>query len=270
MRDLIRSPRLRALALPAALVAVGFVGRYAVPWPVLRAVLVAPAVLWVPGHCVVGALGLRAAAGRWSAPLAVLLSIIVTIAAALVSYAGFGYVPLGTMPLWVSLGSLLLAAPRAPAPAATPRETVRALGFGTAFGAGALAVAALVAGLVHVLPSQQQPGYLAFSFGGDFADVPGVVRAQAGGMLDIPVSVTGSGQDLSGLTVSVARDGKPIANTDPVPVLIDASGQGYAHVQLPIATACISRYSFTLQHDATSLRLLDLYVTSSSSAGCHV
>jgi hypothetical protein len=260
--------RLRAVAAPAALVAVAFVGRYAVPWPDVRAVLVAPALLWVPGYGVISALGLRSALGRWAVPFAALLSLVVMVCAALISYAGFRYVPLGTLPLWVSLGSLPLSAWR-PRHARPPRESLRVAGFGAAFGAGAVVVAALVAGLVHVLPSQQQPGFLAFSFGGDFADVPGVVQARAGGILEVPVSVSGSGQDLSGLTVAVARDGYPLATTPTVPVQVSGSGHGYARIELPVPAACLSRYSFTLRRADASLRLLDLYVTTGKLAACH-
>jgi hypothetical protein len=259
---------MRSLALPAAAVALAFVGRYAVPWPVPRAVLTVPALLWVPGLGVLSALDLRRAAGKWSVPLAMLLSIIVLIAASLISYAGFGYVPLSALPLWVSLGALPLCALH-PAPAQTGRELLRKAGRVATFGVGAAAIAGLVAGLVHVLPQQKQPGYLAFSFSGDYATVPGVVQARAGATLDVPVAVTGAGEDLRGLTVSVARDGAPIANTAAVPVAIDASGQGYARIQLPIANGCISRYSFTLRRDAASLRLLDLYVTTDHLATCH-
>lgn len=270
----IRTPALRALALPAAFVALGFLGRYAVPWPIPRAVLVAPALLWVPGHGVLSALDLRRAAGRWAVPLAVLLSVIVMICASLVSYAGFGYVPLSVLPLGVSLGALPLAAlhpePVAEEAPLVGREALRKVGYAASFGVGAAVIAGLVAGLVHVLPTQKQPGYLAFSFAGSYAAVPGVVNAPSGGTLTVPVAVSGPGQDLSGLTVTVARDGAPIANTEPVPVRIDASGQGYAQIQLPVATSCLSRYSFNLERETASLRLLDLYVSSDHRASCHV
>ena len=273
MRTLIpRNPAARALALPATLVVLAFIGRYTVPSPIPRAVLTIPALLWIPGHAFLCALDLRRAAGRWAVPLAVLLSVIVLVGTSLISYAAFGYVPLSTLPLWVALGALPLAALH-PVPAeeqaSTGREALRRTGYVATFGVGALAIAALVAGLVHVLPQQKQPGYLAFSFDGSYAGIPGVVQAAAGGTLDVPVAVNGPGQDLSGLTVSVARDGRPIANAAPVSVRIDASGQGHAQIRLPVAASCLSRYSFTLRRDAASLRLLDLYVTTDHLASCH-
>lgn len=272
---ILRGPVARALAPSAALVALAFVGRYAVPWPIVRAVLTVPASLWVPGHAVLCALDLRRAAARWAVPLAVLLSVVVLVGVSLICYAGFGYVPLSTLPLWIGVGALPLAAMN-PDPALEPdqaraagRETLRKAGYAAAFCAGALGIAGIVAGLVHVLPAQRQPGYLAFSFAGSYADIPGVLQAQAGGTLAVPVAVSGPGQDLSGLTVTVARDGAPIANSAPVPVRVDASGQGYAQISLPVAASCLSRYSFTLRHDAASLRLLDLYVTTDRLASCH-
>jgi len=54
--------------------------------------------------------------------------------------------------------------------------------------------------------------------------------AHKGATLDVPVAVDGPGQDLSGLTVTVARDGEPVASAGHVPVRIDAAGRGHAQI----------------------------------------
>jgi hypothetical protein len=258
------------IALPAALVALGFVGHFAVPstLPVLRAVLVAPAVLWVPGRCVLSRSGIPASAGKWTTPLAVLFSIVIVIVASLIAYEAAGHVPLGTLPLWVSLAALPLCHWHAVPPSTGARNPARTLGFVAVFTAGALAVAGIVALANHLLPAQQQPGYLAFSFGGSYADVPGVVRVKAGSVLDVPVSVTASKQDLAGLTVAISLDGHPVPGAAAIPVSVAGSGQGYAQIKLTVPKTCLSRYSFTLGRPAASLRLLDLYVTTDGMAAC--
>jgi hypothetical protein len=270
MISLPKASRFPEITLPAALVVLGFVGHFAVPstLPDLRAVLVVPAMLWVPGRCVLSRSGIPALAGKWTAPLAVLLSIIVLIIASLITFAVLGHVPLGTLPLWVSLAALPLCPWRSVAPRPGVISPLRTLVTAIGFTAGALAVAASVALADHVLPTQQQPGYLAFSFDGSYASVPGVVRTQVGDVLDVPLSVAASKQDLTGLTVTVMLDGKPVPGGQAVPVSAAGSGQGYARFALTVPKTCLSRYSFALNRQAAQLRLLDLYVSTDHMAAC--
>lgn len=279
--------RLPEIAVPALLVVLGFTGHFAVPstLPYLRAVLVLPAVLWVPGRCALSRTGIPAAAGRHTAALAVLASIIILIVASLGTNLVLGHVPLGTLPLWISLAALPLCRMRPVS--AEPGGTGSARGLLSAVGfvAGLLAVAGTVAAANHYFPGERQPGFLAFSFDGDYAGVPGVVRTQAGGVLDVPVAVTASQQDLTGLTVTVTVDGKPVPGAQVVPVSVvpagangatgtgsvtgvTGSGQGYVHFTLTVPKTCLSRYSFALDRQATQLRQLDLYVSTDDMAAC--
>ena len=266
-----RNPDINELIMLSSLLILGVIGYFVVPAGAGRAVLVLPALVWIPGRCLVVCLGLHRSAGFWSAPLSVLLSFAAMIAAALVQYAAFRRVEFGPLPLWVSLAALQLIAWRPRRPAPSSRQWARAGPWRTAglFFAGTAASAAVLAGVYHVLPAQQQAGYLQFAYAGHYAALPGVVSASAGQQLAIPFNVTASDESTSGLSVVAHLDGHQVGPAVPVALAPNAAAPGVtgdAVMDLDVAAGCLSRYTFTLEQHSTAVRTLDLYVTTAGGS----
>jgi hypothetical protein len=91
-----------------------------------------------------------------------------------------------------------------------------------------------------------------------------VVNANGGTVLRVPVSVTASGENLSGLAVAVTVEGRTVPGTTAV-----RDGAAVVSVPVPVG-ACVGRVSLTLERGSTPLRLLDLYLKTSHKASCHV
>jgi hypothetical protein len=280
----------------AGLLLLGVLAYLLLPGGPLRAALVLPTVLWVPGRCLVVRLGLVRLAGFWAVPLSVLLSIATLVLTALVVYAVNGRVAFGPMALWTALAALQLIAwrryrrlSRVPEqePAAEPAHARAAewrpshpvlSGAGLLLGGGAAAV--VLTAVYHVLPAQKQPGYLAFAYAPGFAALSGVVDATAGQRLTVPFTVTAAQQDTNGLTVVASLDGARVAppaevavvHTGPAPRAADGStdahdAEGAARLAVTVPAGCLSRFTFTLERAGTALRTLDLYVTTDRLAG---
>jgi len=257
------------ITVPAVLVVLAFAARFALPGGVMRAVFVVPAILWVPGRCFISRLPIPRSMDTWLVPLAVLFSIAALIATSLVVYAMLGHVDLSTLPLWTALGSLLVCRPRAEsAPGRSAFRETHLVRFAALFCVGTLVAAGIVAGVFRVLPAQQPTGYLAFSFAGSYATLSGVMPAQAGSILDVPVAVNAAQESLSGLTVAVTLDGKPDPGMQAVAVRLADPELGAATIELTVPVGCLSRFSFSLQRHNVQLRLLDLYTTTDHLAAC--
>lgn len=263
----------RELTAQAGLLALAAIGYFAVPPGPGRAVLMLAAIVWVPGRCLVVRFGLHRSAGFWAVPLSVLLSFAALIAAALIEYAAFRHITFGPLPLWVGLGALLLNAwrPRPAVARAARGPTVNPWRTGGVFLAATAVSAGVIAGIYHVLPVQQQAGFLQFAYAGQYATLPGVLDASAGQRLTIPFEVAATGEDTAGLTVVAQLDGRQVGPAVPVPLAADASVpgvSGHAVVDLDVAAGCLNRYTFVLERGGTALRTLDLYVsTAGPSAG---
>lgn len=285
----------RETAACAGLLLLGVIAYLLLPTGPLRAVLILPTVLWLPGRSLVVRFGLVRVAGFWAVPLSVLLSMAVLVLVALMVYAINGHVAFGPVSLWTGVAALLLIAfrgyrrldwPTVPASAAESApgpEAARAVDWRPAHpvlaGAicllGAAASAAVLAAVYHALPVQKQPGYLAFAYAPSFAAVTGVVDATAGQQLTVPFTVTASRQNTNGLTVVASLNGSRVAtpatvsvvDTGPAPRAADGStdahdAQGTASLVVTVPPGCLSRFTFTLERAGAVLRTLDLYVTT--------
>jgi hypothetical protein len=253
-------PLLRRIALPVALVAMAALGYAFVPGGVVRAVLVLPAALWVPGRGLVALFGIGTGAGRWRTPLSVLLSLLTFIVGALLANALGGSVPVAVLPLAVSV-ILLPAHLVGDAPSERPTVSTGVLvRFGAVFGVAALAAGAVLWSVNSALPKQQTAPYLEFALAGQYAHVGGTVPVTAGQRLRVPVSVTESGAESSALTVHAVLNGQTIGK--PVPV------HDTAEVDVTAPAGCISRLSIVLARGATELRSVDLYLKSTSDPAC--
>ncbi|MCC9308200.1 hypothetical protein LN042_14065 [Kitasatospora sp. RB6PN24] len=263
-----RRSALPLFAAQAALVLLALLGEQAVPGGPARAVLVLPVLLWTPGRSLVAGLGLARGAGRFLAPLCVLLSILALIAGGLLCYAVLGRVRLAVLPFAVSTALLPLclrerraARPRLPDLLADGRR-------GAVYGVGVLAAAALLWAVAGHLPGAPQQPYVSFSLGAPYAQVSGVLPAAPGQRLDVPV-VAGASRpaDLAGLTVSAGFDGA--GWSDPVALTGTAPGQGAARLQVTVPrTGCLHRVELRLSRGAEQLRSVDLYVRTGEGSAC--
>lgn len=252
------TPLLRRMPLPVALVAAAALGYAFVPGGVVRAVLVLPAALWVPGRGLVALFGIGTGAGRWRTPLSVLLSLLTFIVGALVANALGGSVPVGVLPLAVAV-ILLPAHLVGDAPSERPAVSTGVLvRFGAVFGVAALAAGAVLWSVHSALPKQHTAPYLEFALAGQYAHVGGTVPVTAGQRLRVPVSV--AGDESSALTVHSVLNGHPIGK--PVPV------HGTTEVDVTAPAGCLSRLSIVLARGATELRSVDLYLKSTSDPAC--
>jgi len=285
----------REAATCAGLLLLGSIAYLLLPPGPLRAVLILPTVLWVPGRGLAVRFGLDRIAGFWAVPLSVLLSIATLILTALVVYAVNGHVAFGPVALWTGLAALQLLIwrryRRLEAATATESATAPALAraadwrpahpvaLGAIFVLSTAASAAVLAGVYHALPAQKQPGYLAFAYAPGFTALTGVVDAHAGQQLTVPFTVTASRQNTNGLTVVAALDGARVAapapvsvvDTGPAPRAADGStdahdAQGTARLLVTVPSGCLSRFTFTLEREGIALRTLDLYVTTDGLA----
>lgn len=249
---------LRRMALPAALVAAAALAYAFVPGGIVRAVLVLPATLWVPGRGLVALFGIGTGAGRWQTPLSVLLSLLTLIVAALLANALGGSVPVAALPL---VASVVLLPAHLVGDAPTDRPTVSngaLVRFGAVFGVAALAAGAVLWSVIGALPKQQAAPYLEFALAGPYARVSGTVPVTAGQRLQVPVSVTGD--ESSALTVQAVLNGSAVGK--PVPV------HGTTEVDVTAPAGCLSRLSIVLTSGATQLRSVDLYLKSTSDPAC--
>ncbi|MDH6132178.1 hypothetical protein P3T37_001563 [Kitasatospora sp. MAA4] len=263
-----RSTRTAALAPPALLTAVAVAGHLAAPAGPARAVLVLPAVLWVPGQSLLSGLGLAGAAGRFRLALAGVLSVVALIAAGLLAYAVSGHVPLAVLPLWVC--AALLPLNLASREEAAPQLLERAR-FGTLYCAGVLAAGALLWGVAAQLPTTPQQPYLSFSLGAPYTRVQGVLPVQAGQRLTVPAAVQASqAGELTGLTVGVLVDGSAPAGQPPAAVQAGAdAASGTAQLQLTVpSSGCLHRVELVLQRAGTPIRSVDLYLRPAGGPAC--
>ncbi|HEX4723238.1 MAG TPA: hypothetical protein VH333_12030 [Pseudonocardiaceae bacterium] len=261
---------LRRMALPVALVAAAALAYAYVPGGIVRAVLVLPATLWVPGRGLVALFGIGTGAGRWRTPLSVLLSLLTLIVAALLANSLGGSVPVAALPLVASV-VLLPAHLVGDAPTEQPTVSNGALvRFGAVFGVAALAAGAVLWFVNGALPKQQAAPYLEFALAGPYAAVSGTVPVTAGQPLHVPVSVTGD--ESSALTVQAVLNGSPIGKPVPVRSTAQINGtsqvNGTAQVDVIAPAGCLSRLSIVLFSGTTELRSVDLYLKSTSDPAC--
>jgi hypothetical protein len=272
----------RRMVLPVVLVAAAALGYAFGPGGVGRALLVLPAVLWVPGRGLVALFGIGSGAGRWRTPLSVLLSLLTLIAGALLANAVGGSVPVTALPLVVSVVFLpahLVGDPAADRPSVSTGALVR---FGAIFTVAALAFGAVLWTVHSALPKQQTAPYLEFALAGPYARVDGTVSVTAGQQLRVPVSVnessalgTDSGapeSESSALTVRAEINGTPVGQAVPVPGTTAGSHtapvDGSTVVDVTAPAGCLNRLSIVLERGTTELRSVDLYLRSSSEPAC--
>lgn len=256
------------LGLPTALVALSVTGHLLAPAGPLRALLVAPALLWVPGRSLVAGLGIGRAAGRYTAALSVVLSLVALIAAGLLCQWGAGHVPLADLPLWVSalLLPLNLREWRDAHPA--PRTLLAKARPVAVFGLAGAASAAVLSLVVAHLPTTAQKPYLSFSLGGSYTRISGVLPVRAGQLLTIPVSVSASTAKAlpTHLSVTTEVDGKTVGT--PVPVAASAADRGDAAVHVRVPHGCEHRVLLRLTHAGTELRSVDVYLRTQGETHC--
>ncbi|MFD8396410.1 hypothetical protein ACFV2N_46385 [Streptomyces sp. NPDC059680] len=243
-------------AAPSALLLLAaLLGHLIIPAGPLRALLVFPAVLWLPGRALVAALGLATDAARFTAPLCVALSLPTLIAAGLLSYAVFGHLASSVLPLWTSAALFPLnLLERTPPRPRRSRLPVTAWGV-LLYGAGTAAAAGLLCLVWSVLPTAPpQPSYLAFALGRPYASVPGVLEVEPGQVLTVPTVVTASEHaDLKGYSVAALVDGRPVSMTPVTPART-------ASLTVTTPTGCLHQIRLALMHADRQLRSVDLYV----------
>jgi hypothetical protein len=249
------------LVLPVALVGAAALGYAFAPGGIVRAVLVLPAALWVPGRGLLALFGVTAGVGRWRTPLSVLLSLLTLIAGALVANAVGGSVPVAVLPLALSV--VLLPAHIIGDTVDRPTVSKRVLArFGALFTIAALAFAAALFFVSNALPKQPTAPYLEFALGGRYAQVAGTVPVTAGQTLRIPLSVTTSGETIAGLTVWARINGVPIG----IPVPVTGGG---AEIDVTAPTGCLNQLGLVLSNKTNPLRSVDLYLKSIADSCAH-
>jgi hypothetical protein len=246
------------LALPVALVAAAALGYAFAPGGVVRAVLVLPAALWVPGRGLVALFGVGASAGRWRTPLSVLFSLLTLIVGALVANAVGGSVPVAALPLVLSVVLLPAHIVGDPVGRTTVSHGVL-VRFGALFVVAALAAGAVVFSVVAALPKQPAAPYLEFALGGTYAQVTGTVPVTTGQRLRVPVTVSSAG---GGLTVQARING--VAVGAPVPVTGTV-----AEVGVTAPAGCLNQLDLVLVKGKAELRSVDLYLRSNAGSCAH-
>ncbi len=246
------------LALPVALVAAAALGYAFAPAGVVRAVLVLPAALWVPGRGLVALLGVGASAGRWRTPLSVLFSLLTLIVGALVANAVGGSVPVTALPLVLSV--VLLPAHIAGDPVDRPTVPTSVLArFGALFAVAALASGAVVLVVVTALPKQPAAPDLEFALSGTYAQVTGTVPVTAGQRLRVPVTVSSAS---GGLAVRAKINGVPVG------ALVPMTGTS-AEVDVTAPAGCLNQLDLVLVKGTAELRSVDLYLKSNAGSCAH-
>lgn len=250
------------------LVVLGIVGHFAVPAGPARAVLVLPAILWVPGRSLVAALGVTRTAGRFTAGISVVLSLAAVIFTGLLTYLVQGHIPLAVLPLWVSGALLPLNLLERPAAPAQPRALLATARTGTLLCAGLLATGAIWWTVQSRLPTTPQQPYLSFSLGAPYTAVRGVVPVRAGAALTVPVSVDSSrAADLSQYTVTALVDGQTPRAAKPVAVRRTGANNGAAKVTVGVPQGCAHQIRLVLSKAGEQLRSVDLYVDATAGRG---
>lgn len=256
--------RFRLLIMQAAFVTIAAVGFFLLPRGFPRAVLTAPVLLWVPGRSVVAALRVARSAGKWTVPLSMVLSVITLIIAGLVANLLTGSVPLGVLPIAVSVVLLpltLLETGWGVEPAALLR-------FGALGAVGILAGGWIVLTVATSLPGEPKQPYLEFALAGQYATVTGNVTVTPGQILHVPVSVRVSGRGVDGLTVAAELNGRPIPAVPAVPVRSTGPESGTAELTVPAPDACLSQLDFVLRRGGTELRGVNLYLRRNGGTAC--
>jgi hypothetical protein len=249
------------LVLPVALVGAAALGYAFAPGGIVRAVLVLPAALWVPGRGLLALFGVASGAGRWRTPLSVLLSMLALVVGALVANVVGGSVPVTVLPLVLSV--VLLPAHIIGDPVDRPTVSTGVLArFGALFAVAALGFGAVLFFVSSALPRQPVAPSLEFALGGKYAQVSGTVPVTAGQQLRVPVSVTTSGGTVGGLVVQAKINGVAVGAPVPVP---GAS----AEVDVTVPAGCLNRLNVVLVNGKAELRSVDLYLKSNAGACAH-
>ncbi|MEZ0067182.1 hypothetical protein ABIA32_003195 [Streptacidiphilus sp. MAP12-20] len=258
----------RRTAVLALLVLIGAIAYVAQAPTPLRALLLAPALFWVPGRSLVAVTGVARTAGRFTAPLCVALSLVSLIFAGLVVNLAVGHVPLSVLPLWLS--ALLLPLnllERAPV-GSRPRSVARAMRTTAWLSAGLIASATIVWTVHANLPAAPQQPYLSFSLGAPYSTVHGVVPIRAGQTLKIPADVESSqSSDWSQYSVSALVDGRTVPSASAL--LVRATGPHSADVavRVPMPSPCLHQIRLVLTQAGKPLRSVDLYVNATAGTG---
>ncbi|MET7290189.1 hypothetical protein [Streptomyces sp. NPDC005573] len=257
------------LGLPAALLGIAVAGHLLAPAGPLRALLVAPALLWVPGRSLMAGLRPAGAAAAVTAALSVVLSLVALTAAGLLCQAVTGRVPLAVLPLWVSavLLPLNLREWRAEHPAAPLALLAKARPVAV-FGVAGTASAALLALVFIHLPTTAQHPYLSFSLAGEYTRIDGVLPVRAGQGLTIPVAVSASpaGTLPENLAVVTEVDGRTVG--EPVPVTDAGAGHGGAAVHVRVPHGCKHQVMLRLTRGGKNLRSVDVYLRTRDVPNC--
>lgn len=249
------------LTLPAALVAAAAAGYAFAPGGIVRAALVLPAALWVPGRGLLALVGVASGAGRWRTPLSVLLSLLTLIAGALVVNVVTGSAPLTALPLALSVVLLPPHAIGRPVDRRAVPNGVPAR-FAALFAVAVLASGAVILSVAAALPKKPATGYLAFALAGPYARVQGIVPVTTGQRLRVPVSVVTSGVAVGQLTVRAKINGVAVG----MPVAVTG---GRAEVDVTAPAGCLNQLSVVLADGTTALRSVDLYLESNAGSCAH-
>ena len=171
-------------ALQALTVGLAILAQVVEPPPLIRVLVVAPAVLWSSGRSVVAGLGIRSEGS--TTVMAVALSLVVLVASDLL-----GTVIRGSIPF--------IVAPLAAAAVLTPLALLdreRAddrhvdLGRAAVVLAGVVVIVAVLWAVVPRLPGSPQASYLDFAYRTPFSQLSGVLSARPNDLLTIPAAAS--------------------------------------------------------------------------------
>jgi hypothetical protein len=261
----ISRPAWHLLATQAGLVTLGGLALAVAPAGPLRAVLLLPVILWVPGRSVVAALGLARSAGPFAPALAVAMSIVVLITAALGVSLLLGHVPFTMVPLATAAVLLPLNLFERTTTATSTPGLLTAARYGVALVVGLTATGGALWFADQHLPTVPQAPYLEFSFGAPYAQVAGTIKAKPGDVLQLPVVVSASDPAAtSGLAVTTQIDGQPAPS--PASTAINTGRTGEVTVQVP--AGCLHQIRLVLERGGNPLRSVDLYVSAPGGRSC--